>query len=87
VALSLRSDLVQVVPPSLPNPELLVTLTGVTEVAGPLGLLVPRVAPFAAGGLALLLVALFPANVHAAQAGLTMGGRPAVRHSRLRLGR
>ena len=30
----------------------------------------------AATGLALLLVALFPANVHAARAGLTLGGKP-----------
>lgn len=71
-----RSDLVQMVPPWIPNPALLVTLTGLAEIAGAAGLLVPRVAPWAAGGLALLLVAVFPANVHAARARLAIGGRP-----------
>lgn len=71
-----RADLVRMVPPSFPEPELLVTLTGVAEIAGAVGLLVPRLAPWAAAGLALLLVAMFPANVHAARAGLTIGGAP-----------
>lgn len=69
-----RPDLVRMVPPSFPEPELLVTLTGVAELLGAAGLLFPRLAPWAAGGLALLLVAMFPANVHAARAGLTIGG-------------
>lgn len=71
-----RPDLVRMVPPSLPQRELLVTLTGVAELLGAAGLLLPRVAPWAASGLALLLVAVFPANVHAARAGLTIGGSP-----------
>jgi uncharacterized membrane protein YphA (DoxX/SURF4 family) len=36
-----RADLVAVVPPRLPRPELLVTLTGVPELAGATGLLLP----------------------------------------------
>jgi uncharacterized membrane protein len=72
---SQRADLVRMVPPPFPHPELLVTLTGVAELAGAVGLLIPRLAPFAAGGLALLLLAMFPANVYAAQQGLTIGGR------------
>jgi uncharacterized membrane protein len=72
-----RADLVRMVPPALPNPELLVTVTGVAEIAGAVGLLVPRLAPWAAAGLALRLVAVFPANVHAAREGLSIGGRPA----------
>jgi uncharacterized membrane protein len=71
-----RADLVAMVPPRLPQPELLVTLTGLAEIGGALGLLLPRVAPWAATGLALLLLAMFPANVHAARAGLSIGGRP-----------
>jgi uncharacterized membrane protein len=68
-----RGDLVRMVPPRFPQPERLVTITGLLELGGALGLLVP-LAPYAATGLALLLVALFPANVHAARAGLTLGG-------------
>ncbi len=71
-----RPDLVRMVPPSFPRPELLVTLTGVAEIFGAAGLLVRRLAPWAASGLALLLVAMFPANVHAARAGLSIGDVP-----------
>jgi uncharacterized membrane protein len=35
------------------------------------GLLLPRTAPWAAGGLTALLVGLFPANVYAALNGIT----------------
>jgi uncharacterized membrane protein len=71
-----RADLVRMVPPRFPNPGLMVTLTGIAEIAGALGLLLPPAAPWAATGLALLLVAVFPANVHAARQALTIGGRP-----------
>ncbi|KYF92315.1 DoxX family protein [Sorangium cellulosum] len=73
---SRRAELVAMVPPVLPYPELLVTVTGVLEIAGAAALLVPRLAPWAAAGLTILLVAMFPANVHAARAGLTLGGSP-----------
>jgi uncharacterized membrane protein len=73
-----RPDLVRMVPPGFQDPELMVTLTGIAEIAGAVGLLVPRLAPFAAAGLTLLLLALFPANLHAAREGLTVGGRPAM---------
>jgi uncharacterized membrane protein len=39
--------------------------------AGAVGLLLPRTAPWAAGGLTALLVGLFPANVYAALNGIT----------------
>ncbi|WP_461190267.1 DoxX family protein [Arthrobacter sp. Z4-13] len=73
----MRQDLVAMVPPALPNPELLVTLTGVLELLGAAGLLYRRTAPWAAGGLALLMVAMFPANVYAALTGLMVNGAPA----------
>jgi uncharacterized membrane protein len=65
----MREELIAMVPPALPAPGLLVTITGVLELAGAAGLLLPRTAPWAAGGLSLLLVAMFPANVHAALEG------------------
>jgi uncharacterized membrane protein len=65
----LREQLVAMVPPALPAPELLVTITGLLEFAGAAGLLWARTAPWAAGGLAGLLVAMFPANVHWALSG------------------
>lgn len=66
-----RAELVAMVPPALPAPELLVTVTGVLELAGAAGLLWSRTRPWAAGGLALLLVAMFPANVYASLEGLS----------------
>lgn len=65
----LRAELVAMVPPSLPAPELLVTVTGVLELAGAAGVLWARTAPWAAGGLTLMLVVMFPANVHKAVTG------------------
>jgi len=73
----MRADLINMVPPALPEPALLVTLTGVLELAGAAGLLWRRTAAWAAAGLSALLVVMFPANVYAAVEGLTVGGAPA----------
>lgn len=62
-----RAELIAMVPPRLPRPELIVAATGVLETAGAIGLLVPATHHLAALCLALLLVAVFPANVHAAR--------------------
>lgn len=72
-----RPDLVRMVPASLPAPALLVSITGVLELLGAIGLLVPQAVPIAAYGLIALLVAMFPANVHAARKGLMVAGRRA----------
>lgn len=68
-------DLIRMVPPGLPRPDLLVTLTGVLEILGVIGLLVPGTARAACICLALLLIALFPANIHAARQQLTIAGQ------------
>lgn len=70
-----RRDLVRMVPRAFSRPGILVTLTGILEIAGALGLLIPATAPVAAWGLTLLLVVMFPANVYAARHRLTIGGR------------
>jgi uncharacterized membrane protein len=72
-----RGDLVRMVPPSLPAPAGLVSFTGVLEVIGAIGLLLPSTAVAAAYGLIALLLLMFPANVHAARAGLMIAGRHA----------
>jgi uncharacterized membrane protein len=73
----MRRDLIAMVPPALPRPDLLVTATGVLEIAGAIGLLIPATAPWAAAGLALLMLAMFPANVSAARRKVPFGRRPA----------
>ena len=72
-----RHDLVRMVPPVFRKPELLVTITGILELLGGIGLLLPPLASLAALALNLLLIAMFPANIYAAQHGLTIAGRPA----------
>jgi uncharacterized membrane protein len=57
----------RIMPPALPAPQLLVLLSGVAEVAGGLGLLLPATRRWAAWGLLALLVAVFPANVYMLQ--------------------
>ncbi|MCW2973863.1 MAG: hypothetical protein JWN72_2136 [Thermoleophilia bacterium] len=57
---------VRIVPEQLPRPELLVSLSGIAEVLGGVGLLVPPVRRVAGTGLIALLVAVFPANVNMA---------------------
>lgn len=56
-----------IVPPSLPSPRALVLISGVAEVLGGAGLLVPALRPWAGWGLAVLLVAVFPANLYMAR--------------------
>ncbi|MFD2673641.1 DoxX family protein [Marinicrinis sediminis] len=71
-----REDLIRMVPSRFPNPGMIVTLTGLLEIVGALGLLYSATSQAASIGLAVLLVAMFPANVKAAREGLTIGGRP-----------
>jgi uncharacterized membrane protein len=63
----LRRDLIAIVPPQLPAPSLLVSITGVLEFLGAVGLLVPTTRVAAAACLLLLMVAMFPANIYAAR--------------------
>jgi uncharacterized membrane protein len=58
------SFFVQIVPPYLPYPLELVYVSGVFEILGGAGLLVPRLRRAAGWGLIALLIAVFPANVH-----------------------
>ena len=57
----------RIVPPYLPAPHLLVLVSGFFEIAGGIGLLVPRLRPVAALGLVALYIAVFPANIHMAR--------------------
>jgi uncharacterized membrane protein len=63
----LRRDLIAIVPPRLPAPAHLVTITGVLELAGAAGLLYPPTRVVAALCLFALMLAMFPANIYAAR--------------------
>jgi uncharacterized membrane protein len=64
---SMRRDMIAIVPPRLPAPGLLVTVTGVLELLGAAGLLLPATRTAAAVCLLLLMLAMFPANVYASR--------------------
>ena len=74
---SLKEDLIKMVPPSFPSPRLLVFITGILEILGAVGLLIPQVRTAAGTCLALLFVAMFPANINAALGQVPLRGRPA----------
>lgn len=57
---------VAMVPAALPAPEALVAISGVAEILGGLGLILPATRRLAAWGIVALLVAVFPANVNMA---------------------
>lgn len=52
-----------IVPAFLPYPSALQYIAGAAEIAGAVGLLVPKTRRWAAWGLVALLVAVFPANI------------------------
>jgi uncharacterized membrane protein len=63
----LRRDLIAIVPPRLPAAGLLVTITGLLELLGAVGLLLPVTRVAAAVCLLVLMLAMFPANVYASR--------------------
>jgi uncharacterized membrane protein len=72
----LKHDLARMIPAFFPRPMLIVYLTGVCELLGAAGLLVPRFRQLAGICLILLLLGMFIANVNAALKGMTLGGKP-----------
>ena len=65
---------VRIVPPVLPAPRLLVLLSGIAEILGGCGLLLPSTQRPAAWGLVLLLLAVFPANIYTAVSHVSFPG-------------
>jgi uncharacterized membrane protein len=67
--IGMRGELIAMVPAQLPQPGLLVTVTGVFELVGAVGLLIPATATAAALCLAALMIVMLPANLHLARTG------------------
>lgn len=64
---------VAMMPAMLPEPLLLVQISGVAEILGGLGLILPATRRLAAWGLIALLIAVFPANLNMAINHLPVG--------------
>ena len=74
--LALPGPFVGIVPGWVPRPELVVGLTGLAEIAGAAGLMLPRLGRAAGIGLALYAVCVWPANFEHARQALADGGLP-----------
>jgi uncharacterized membrane protein len=64
---------VAMMPSALPAPLALVYVSGVAEIAGGLGLILPQTRKLAAWGIVALLIAVFPANINMAIHHLPLG--------------
>jgi uncharacterized membrane protein len=65
-----------IIPSYLPAPATLVAVSGLAEVAGGIGILVPRWRQSAGLGLVVLLLAVLPANVEMLRQGRAHGVSP-----------
>jgi uncharacterized membrane protein len=74
---SMKEDLIRMVPSWVPRPRAVVFITGIFEILGAIGLLLPSVQRVSGITLILFFIAVFPANVRAARAGVTLRGKPA----------
>lgn len=63
-----------ITPHWVPMPELVVAITGVAELAGAIGLMIPRLRPAAGIGLALYALCVWPANINHAFNDIPLGG-------------
>ena len=72
-----RSLVARMVPDEVPFPMAVVYLTGVCEILGAIGLLLPRLRRVAGLALVAFFIAVLPANIHAARADITLRGQPA----------
>ena len=67
---------VGMVPAELPHPDLLVQISGVAEILGGLGLILPQTRRLTGWCLIALFVAIFPANLNMALNHLPLGTTP-----------
>lgn len=72
----MKEDLVCMTPSWVPKPRAMVFFTGLCEIGGAIGLVVPVLQRAAGIALIVFFIAVLPANVHAARAGVTLRGRP-----------
>jgi uncharacterized membrane protein len=72
----MKEDLIRMTPRWVPWPRAMVFFTGLCEIAGAIGLVIPMTRRAAGIALILFFIAVLPANIHAARAGITLRRRP-----------
>jgi uncharacterized membrane protein len=73
----MKEDFLRMMPPWVPWPRAMVFFTGLCEIAGAIGLVIPATRLAAGIALILFFIAVLPANIRAARANVTLRGRPA----------
>ena|SRR5438067_1454423 len=73
----MKEDLIRMTPQWVPWPRAMVFFTGLCEIAGAIGLIIPATRRAAGIALILFFIAVLPANIQAARAGVTLRGRTA----------
>jgi len=66
----------KIMPPRIPWHAAMVAISGAAEMAGGLGLMIPRLRRAAAWGLVALLIAVFPANIYMATDNISLTAAP-----------
>ena len=69
-------SMLPIMPPGVPFPLQIILFTGVCEILGGIGLLIPRTCRLAAVMLAIYAVCVWPANIYHALSGVHVGGLP-----------
>ncbi|ALC83966.1 MULTISPECIES: DoxX family protein [Bacillus] len=73
-----RPDLIRMVPMIFPRPDWIVTATGLLEIIGAVLLVIPFTSTAASISLAIMLLAMFPANIRASREKLQLAGKEAM---------
>ena len=71
----MKGALLRMMPDWVPQPMALVYFTGVCEIAGAVGLVVPYLRQAAGIALIVFFIVVFPANVKATQSGVAVGSK------------
>jgi uncharacterized membrane protein len=71
----MKKGLARMMPDWIPQPVAVIYFTGLCEIAGAIGLLLPSVRQAAALALIVFFIVVFPANLKAARTGVAVGGK------------
>lgn len=71
----MKKNLINMLPKTFPFPKQIVFLTGIFEIAGAIGILIPQVMSWTGWCLAILMLAMFPANYNATKNNITLRGK------------
>lgn len=67
---------IKIVPDALPEPRAIVYISGIFEILGGIGLLIPPISRRVAWGIIALFIAVFPANINMAVNNIHLDGVP-----------